>query len=317
MPESTRQRVARVRATVIEPGDPASAAAHGLWRERTERLAGEEPLEIRVAVPGGEVVATTATMRTPGQDFALAAGLLHAEGVIALPGDLAEIGYCAAAAEQQYNVVTVRLTRPPRRALAARTLMATASCGVCGTTSIDELLARVGRVGGAGRPDVGPLDPAVLADLPARLREAQPLFDETGGLHAAGLFTATGELLGAAEDVGRHNALDKVLGERFLAGGLPAPGAVAVLSGRVSFELVQKVAAAGIPAICAVSAPSSLAVTTAARLGITLAGFVRDGRMTVYSGVDRLSGAVKETALRPLGTCGECAWNLAPQRCGA
>ncbi len=301
MAPSTRQRVARVRATVIEPG--------GGRRRQAERLAGEEPLEIRVAVPGGEVVATTSTMRTPGQDFALAAGLLHAEGVIAEPGDLAEIGYCAAAAEQQYNVVTVKLTRPPRRDLAARTLMATASCGVCGTSSIDELVARLRPAGGDDPTDLvsqnallspsarpsgdapGVFDPAVLVELTERLRAAQPLFDETGGLHAAGLFSATGELLGAAEDVGRHNALDKVLGERFLAGQLPAPTAIAVLSGRVSFELVQKVAAAGIPVICAVSAPSSLAVETAERLGITLAGFVREGRMTVYSGAQRVSEA--------------------------
>lgn len=274
----TRHRVARSAAMVIEPGVAP--------RLRSERLAGEEPLEIRVAIPGGEVVGTTATMRTPGQDFALAAGLLHAEGVVAHRDDIAGIRYCADAGEQHYNVVTVDLRGAPRRNLAERSLMATASCGVCGTSSIDELAARVPAV----RSDIA-LDPAVLVDLPGRLRAAQPLFDETGGLHAAALFDAHGALLGAAEDVGRHNALDKVLGERLLAGALPAPRAVAVLSGRVSFELVQKVAAAGVPAICAVSAPSSLAVETAERLGITLAGFVREGRMTIYSGAERFGVA--------------------------
>lgn len=274
---STRRRVASVQATVIDAG--------GERRRSAERLAGEEPLEIRVARPGGEIVATTATMRTPGQDFALAAGLLHAEGVITGADDLESIRYCEEAAAQQYNVVTVHLRVEPRRDLAARTLMATASCGVCGTASIDELTARVAVV-------EAPLevDPAVVARLPAALRAAQPLFDETGGLHAAGLFDARGALLAAAEDVGRHNAVDKLLGERLLAGHLPEPGGILVLSGRVSFELVQKTAAGGVPVLCAVSAPSSLAVATADRLGITLVGFVRDGRMTVYTHAARVAG---------------------------
>ena len=271
----TRHRVAHAPATVVEPGVPP--------RRRSERLAGEEPLEIRVAVPGGEVVATTATMRTPGQDFALAAGLLHAEGVIADPADVAGIRYCADAGTQQYNVVTVDLRYAPRRDLAARALIATASCGVCGSASIDALAARIPRIDGTAT-----FEAAVLVDLPGRLRTAQPLFDQTGGLHAAALFDRHGRLLGAAEDIGRHNALDKVLGERFLAGGLPAREAVVVLSSRVSFELVQKAAAAGVPMLCAVSAPSSLAVETAERLGITLAGFVREGRMTVYAGGHRV-----------------------------
>jgi FdhD protein len=253
-------------------------------RRRAEHVVGEEPLEIRVAGPGGRVVATTATMRTPGADFALAAGLLHAEGVITEPGDIAQLRYCAEAGEQQYNVVTVHLTRPPRRDLAARTLMATASCGVCGTSSIDELCERIPVM-----TERRPVDAALLAALPERLREHQALFDRTGGLHAAGLFDRRGEPVAIHEDVGRHNALDKVLGERFLAGGLPAGDGVIVLSGRVSFELVQKTAAAGIPVICAVSAPSSLAVQTAERFGITLAGFVRDGRLTAYAHAGRIN----------------------------
>jgi FdhD protein len=274
---TTRRRVARVRASVRDGSGVRSSS---------ERLVGEEPLEIRVAGPDGVVVATTATMRTPGHDFELAAGLLHAEGVIAGPEDLAEIRYCTDVDEQQYNVVTVHLRRPPRRELAARSLMATASCGVCGTASIDELCERVPVVGG----DLT-LDATTLAGLPDALREAQPLFDQTGGIHAAGLFAPGGAPLLVREDVGRHNALDKVLGARFLAGSLPDPGSVAVLSGRVSYELVQKVAAAGIPVLVAVSAPSSLAVATAERLGVTLAAFVRHGRATLYAHPGRVVGA--------------------------
>jgi FdhD protein len=266
---TTRRRVARVRASVRDGSGVRSSS---------ERLVGEEPLEIRVAGPDGVVVATTATMRTPGHDFELAAGLLHAEGVIAGPEDLAEIRYCTDVEEQRYNVVTVHLRRAPRRDLAARSLMATASCGVCGTASIDELCERVPAVGGDATIDAG-----VLAGLPELLRDDQPLFAETGGNHGAGVFTTDGTPLVVREDVGRHNALDKALGARFLAGGLPAGDAVAVLSGRVSFELVQKTAAAGVPILVAVSAPSSLAVTTAERLGVTLAAFVRQGRATVYA----------------------------------
>jgi FdhD protein len=273
---TTRRRVARVSATVVD--------AHGA-RLRSERVVGEEPLEIRVAGPDGVVGATTATMRTPGHDFELAAGLLHAEGVIRDAEDLAEIRYCTDVDEQRYNVVTVHLRRPPRRELAARSLMATASCGVCGTASIDELCERVPVVGGSLT-----VDAAVLAGLPDALRAAQPLFDETGGIHAAGLFAPDGAPLIVREDVGRHNALDKVLGARFLAGALPDPGSVAVLSGRVSYELVQKTAAAGIPVLVAVSAPSSLAVATAARLGVTLAAFVRQGRATLYAHPGRVVG---------------------------
>jgi FdhD protein len=162
--------------------------------------------------------------------------------------------------------------------------MATASCGVCGTASIDELCARVPVV-----PGGFVVDHAVLAGLPDALRAAQPLFDQTGGIHAAGLFGPGGAPLVVREDVGRHNALDKVLGTRLLAEGLPAGDAIAVLSGRVSYELVQKAAAAGVPVLVAVSAPSSLAVATAERLGVTLAAFVRDGRATLYAHPGRIA----------------------------
>lgn len=274
---TTGRRVARARATVVD--------ATGT-RSRGERLVGEEPLEIRVAGPDGAVVATTATMRTPGDDFDLAAGLLHAEGVIAAPDDLAEIRYCTDVDEQRYNVVTVHLRRAPRLDLADRTLPATASCGVCGTASIDELCERIPAVGAGAT-----LDADLLTTLPDRLRRAQPLFGRTGGAHAAGLFAADGTPVVVREDVGRHNALDKAIGSRFLARGLPGDDLVAVLSGRVSFELVQKTAAAGVPVLVAVSAPSSLAVETAERLGVTLVAFVRDGRATVYAHPGRVVAA--------------------------
>ncbi|CAB4961839.1 unannotated protein [freshwater metagenome] len=273
---STRRRVARTTAVRLGPTGRRTA---------TERLIGEEPLEIRVAGPDGPVRATTATMRTPGHDFELAAGLLRAEGVIAGADDLAEIRYCTDVDEQRYNVVTVHLRRPPRRDLAARTLMSTASCGVCGTASIDELCDRVPVVGGAVT-----VDAAVLAGLPDVLRGEQSLFEETGGNHAAGVLSAAGDALVVREDVGRHNALDKALGARMLAGAGVGEDEVVVLSGRVSFELVQKTAAAGIPVLVAVSAPSSLAVETAERLGVTLAAFVRDGRATLYSHPGRVVG---------------------------
>ncbi len=267
--------MARVPAVVV--------ATDGTRRARGDRVVGEEPLEIRVA-HRGDVLARTSTMRTPGADFALAAGLLHAEGVIAGPADVQAIRYCEEIDRQEYNVVTVDLTRPPRRELGARTLAATASCGICGTAEIDELCERLPAL-------VDEVTVAIdaLAGMPERLREAQRLFDQTGGLHAAGLFDADGGLVAIHEDVGRHNALDKLLGDRLLAGQLPAAGQVVVLSGRISFELVQKAAAAGAPVLAAVGAPTALAVATADRLGLTLAGFVRGGRATLYAHPQRIT----------------------------
>lgn len=272
----TRQRVARTPAVVVD--------ASGARQAKRERVVGEEPLEIRIA-HAGTVLATTATMRTPGADFALAAGLLHAEGVIAAADDVLAIRYCEDVERQEYNVVTVDLRGQPHRSLGERTLAATASCGVCGSAEIDELCERLSPV----TSDLQ-VSAEVLVDLPDRLRAAQVLFDETGGLHAAGLFTAAGDLVAIHEDVGRHNALDKLLGEQLLAAALPAPERIVVLSGRVSFELVQKTAAAGIPLLAAVGAPSNLAIATADRLGITLAGFVRAGRATLYAHPDRVTG---------------------------
>jgi FdhD protein len=262
------------------------AVENGVGRERRDRLAGEEPLEIRAAGPGQEAVRVAVTMRTPGNDFELAAGFLHSEGLLASRLELAEIKYCSDVelAEQAYNVVTVHLRRPFEADLVQRNFGVTSACGVCGKASIDSI-----EVASEPLPE-GPLVAAsVIADLPDRLRSAQSAFERTGGLHATGLFTAAGELTLVREDVGRHNALDKVIGNRVLDGATPLGAYVALVSGRASFELVQKAAVAGIPVLCAVGAPSSLAVDAARRLGLTLVGFVRDGRFNVYAGAARIA----------------------------
>lgn len=235
-------------------------------------VAVEEPLEIRV---GGEPLAVT--MRTPGHDEELAVGFLHGEGLITagtpvragLTGDLAA------------NVVEVEatLTRDP----GARRFYTTSSCGVCGRGALDEVLLTAPDVGPHDRPRV---DRALLAALPERLR--QPGFDATGGLHATGLFDIAGELLLVREDVGRHNAMDKVIGHVLLDGGLPLADRILCVSGRLSFELAQKAAMAGAPVLVGVSAPTSLAVSLARECGMTLAGFARDGRVNVYAGAQRV-----------------------------
>jgi FdhD protein len=262
------------------------AVEDGVGRERRDRLAGEEPLEIRAAGPGQTAVRVAVTMRTPGNDFELAAGFLHSEGLLGSPLELAEIKYCTDVelGEQAYNVVTVHLRRPFAAELVQRNFGVTSACGVCGKASIDSIEV-------ASEPlAAGPVVAAnVVAELPERLRSAQRTFERTGGLHATGLFDAAGELILVREDVGRHNALDKVIGNRLLDGALPLAGSVALVSGRASFELVQKAAVAGIPMLCAVGAPSSLAVDAARRLGLTLVGFLRDGRFNVYSGAARIA----------------------------
>jgi FdhD protein len=258
----------------------------GVGRERTDRLAGEEPLEIRAAGPGQEAVRVAVTMRTPGNDFELAAGFLHSEGLLRSPLELAEIKYCTDVelGEQAYNVVTVHLRRPFDAGLVQRNFGVTSACGVCGKASIDSI-----EVASEPLPG-GPVVPAdVVGSLPERLRTAQRTFERTGGLHATGLFTAEGELTLVREDVGRHNALDKVIGNRMLEGATPLGSSVALVSGRASFELVQKAAVAGIPVLCAVGAPSSLAVDAARRLGMTLVGFLREERFNVYAGAARIA----------------------------
>jgi FdhD protein len=262
---TARRRVLRVR---VPPGPGGDA--------RADLLAVEEPLEIRV---GGEPLAVT--MRTPGDDIDLAAGFLASEGVIASPSDVTSIKMC------DENVADVTLgagvTLPD--AGLRRNFLTSSACGVCGKDSIDAIRVRASYDVSA---DPVRVSPGMLAQLPDRLREAQRVFARTGGLHAAGLFTADGRLLALREDVGRHNAVDKIVGWALREQRLPLTGCVLLVSGRASFELAQKALVAGIPVLAAVSAPSSLAAELAEESGMTLIGFLRGGSMNVYTGADRL-----------------------------
>lgn len=267
------------RVTVRRP--VLRLTASGDRTRRPDTLAVEEPLEIRV---GGRPL--TVTMRTPGNDFDLVAGFLAAEGVIAGPADLESMRYCADTVEQ--NTLDVQLAEgvsPPDVSL-ERDFYTTSACGVCGKQSIESLRARSPY---EVATDAVVLEPQVLTALPGRLREAQRVFDRTGGLHAAGLFDAAGELMAVREDVGRHNAVDKVAGWALLEGLLPLKGRILMVSGRASFELVQKALQAGIPALAAVSAPSSLAAQLADDAGMTLIGFLRGESMNVYAGAHRIA----------------------------
>ncbi len=245
-----------------------------------DRVATEEPLEIRVAAPAAPSQRVGVTMRTPGHDFELAAGWLVHEGVTR-PADVAAVKYCTDTTLsdlEEFNVVTVELTAPPLSLPAAR--MVSSACGVCGTHVVQDVLTTAG-----ARPPVR-LDHDTLLDLPQRLRERQPGFDRTGGLHAAGLFEADGSPAVVREDVGRHNAVDKAVGSRILS-DTPVPP-VLVLSGRIGFELVQKAVVSGLAAVVAVGAPSSLAVSLAERAGLVLAGFTSGDRCVVYAGAERV-----------------------------
>ena len=260
------------------------AVNDGVRSERTDTLAAEEPLEIRVQGPGQEQRSVAVTMRTPGGDFELAVGFLFTEGLIA-PADVSRVAYCdnLPGEDQQYNIVSVTLTRPFDAELVKRNFYATSSCGVCGKAALDDIEVRCAPV--AEGPEVAG---ELLLGLPGTLRKAQKVFERTGGLHAAGLFTPDGRLVSVREDVGRHNAVDKVIGEQVLAGRVPLADHVLQVSGRLSFEIVQKAAVAGIPIVSAVSAPSSLAVEAAERFGMTLVGFVREDRLNVYSHHERV-----------------------------
>lgn len=254
---------------------------------RPDTLVAEEPLEIRL---NGKPLAIT--MRTPGDDFALAAGFLVSEGVLGAAEDLANIVYCAGATDDgsnTYNVVDVRLAPgvPVPDVGLERNVYTTSSCGLCGKASL-EAVRTTARWPVADGPSPLRLEPALLAELPGRLREAQRVFDRTGGLHGAALFTADGELLDVMEDVGRHNAVDKLVGRALREGLLPLYGTILLVSGRASFELAQKAAMAGIPVLAAVSAPSSLAVDLAVETGMTLIGFLRGASMNVYAGEERV-----------------------------
>lgn len=266
------------RRRTLRLGGPAEV-------ERPDTLVVEEPLEIRVA---GRPLAVT--MRTPGHDMELAAGFLVSEAVVGARDELRAMRYCAGATDEglnTYNVLDVDLSpgvAPPDPSL-ERSFYTTSSCGLCGKASLDAVRTQT-------RFDVG-ADPLrvtaqVLSALPDRLREAQQVFEKTGGLHAAALFTADGELLVLREDVGRHNAVDKVVGWALQEGRLPLRRTVLLVSGRASFELTQKAWMAGLPLLAAVSAPSSLAVDLATEAGMTLVGFLRGATMNVYARPDRV-----------------------------
>ncbi len=257
----------------------------GVRSERPDRLATEEPMEIRVGGPGREARSIAVTMRTPGADFELAAGFLFTEGLVDGREAIEQVSYCEDldGQEQLYNVVTVRTSVPFDVESVKRNFFATSSCGVCGKASIEDVEVRCAVVA------PGPVVSSnVIRVLPHALRDEQQVFDQTGGLHAAGLFDVSGAMLSVREDVGRHNAVDKLVGEALMAGGIPLSENILQVSGRVSFEIVQKAAVAGIPVVSAVGAPSSLAVQTADALGMTVVGFVRDDRFNVYSRPERV-----------------------------
>lgn len=257
----------------------------GVGSERADTLATEEPLEIRIQGSEQDQVQVAVTMRTPGGDFDLAVGFLFTEGLIE-PGEVRRVAYCDTqpGEDQRYNVVSVTINRPFESERLRRNFYANSSCGVCGKAALEDIEVRCSPVGPG--PEVA-LD--VILSLPERLRAAQKMFESTGGLHAAGLFDTAGEPVGIHEDVGRHNAVDKAIGERYLAGEVPVGGRILQVSGRASFEIVQKAAVAQVPVVSAVSAPSSLAVEAAERFGMTLIGFVRDGRCNVYTHPERVT----------------------------
>ena len=264
----------------------AKRLAAGVGSERVETLVVEEPLEIRV---GGAPV--TVTMRTPGSDVELAQGFLLTEGVIAHRDDIATVRYCRGAdvdGANSYNVLDVTLSPdvPAPEVDITRNFYTTSSCGVCGKSSLEAVRLSTRHPPG---DDPTTVPAATLAAMPAQLRSAQKVFAATGGLHGAALFDADGTMLAAREDVGRHNAVDKVIGWAVEAGRIPLSGMVLLVSSRASFELTQKAVMAGIPMLAAVSAPSSLAVDLATQSGLTLAAFLRGDSMNVYSRPDRIT----------------------------
>lgn len=278
-PERPRQRPTFLRKVATHEA--------GAWRERDDAVAAEEPLETRLRWPGGER-RLGVTMRTPGHDDELAAGLLYAEGIVHEAKEIHRILHEAAEGEaQEFNSIVVELASEPRVdwSKLARPFLMSSACGVCGRATLDHLRSTT-------PPPVRPGAPAVTADflssLPDRLRASQPAFAATGGLHATALFDADGAPWLSREDVGRHNALDKVVGRALLDGRLPLTDTVGLVSGRAGYELVQKSARAGLPILAAVGAPSSLAVDVAREFGLTLVGFLRSGRFNVYAGRERI-----------------------------
>jgi FdhD protein len=277
---TTPARVRRVRADRVD--------------EAADVLATEEPMEIRVvAVEGSDEVerSLSVTMRTPGNDFELAVGFLYGEGILRGKSDLDRVAYCTSPdVAQEYNIVSVVLRDGVRldAAKLERHFYTTSSCGVCGKTSLDAVRSLAPA---PIPPDGLTVRRSVIPSLPDRLRERQEVFSATGGLHAAGLFDADGRLDAVREDVGRHNAVDKVVGAMVLAGHVPLHDRLLAVSGRASFEIVQKAAVAGLPIVVAVGAPSSLAVDLAKAFGMTLVGFARGTGFNVYAGSHRIVDA--------------------------
>jgi FdhD protein len=285
-------------ADKVLPGNPAPEAASGtltvpILRSTADaqvpaddRVAVEAPLEFLLHHPslGPEPMSFGTTMRTPGDDESLAAGLLYGEGIVNGPADIEAIE----SSTRRPNVVNVRLhpavTIVPNTP--SRLFSAGSSCGVCGTTGLD---AAIARAAATHIPDTGHVSLGLLLRLPARMRAAQLKFGDTGGVHASGLFDFSGNLHYVAEDVGRHNAFDKLVGMSLMAGALPLTNRIVILSGRASFELVQKAIRAGVSVVAAIGAPSSLAVNLATTSGLTLVGFLREAHCNVYSNPDRLT----------------------------
>jgi FdhD protein len=254
--------------------------------ERNDRVAVEAPLEYLLHHPalGLEPVSFGTTMRTPGDDESLAAGLLYGEGIVDHRDDIEVVE----SSTRRPNVVNVRLRPEVQMEMqtATRRFSAGSSCGVCGTTGLDAAIARAAAIRIA---DTGPIDLSLLLGLPSRMREAQSKFGDTGGIHASALFDFRGNLVTVAEDVGRHNAFDKLVGECLMSGRLPLTQHIVLLSGRASFELVQKALRSGVSILAAIGAPSSLAVNLAVASGMTLVGFLREKHFNVYSSPQRIN----------------------------
>ena len=285
--EAKRERISRpgastrARVTTYEGAEV---------QQRSDAVATEEPLEIRVHHAGDDYLSSV-TMRTPGNDFELATGWLLAEGVVRHHDDVTRMAYCVdrdVGEEQRYNIVNVHLRPQLQRDLGSieRNFFTTSACGVCGKAGLDQLATKASRVDSSLS-----VTAETVRSLPGKLRSSQGVFERTGGLHAAGLFDPNGELLGLREDVGRHNALDKLLGWALLEKMLPLSDCLVLVSGRASFELAQKSVVAGVPVLCAVSAPSSLAIQVADDFNMTLIGFLRKERFNVYAGAERIRGA--------------------------
>ncbi len=275
------------------PGAQKSARVtvfeHGKTQIRSDKLATEEPLEIRLVMEGVRQTVTV-TMRTPGADFELTAGLLHAEGVVHDRAEIDRLEYCVdddLDPTQRFNVVTAHLRPRTDRDLSVlgRAMYSSSACGICGKTTLDQIEPKL-RVLPAG--DFS-MDAEALLQLPDRMRDRQGVFGQTGGLHAATLFDREGKLIVLREDVGRHNAVDKLIGWAFLNGKTPLSDSIVLVSGRIGFEIAQKCAAAGVPVLAAVSAPSSLAVDLADRFGMTLVGFLRGERFNIYAHPRRIA----------------------------